>query len=167
MAAFSTIALVGAAALSAVGGLAAAQSQKETAEFNALQAERDAAAAEAESKEEARRIRHQGRRLRGEQVNQAAASGLTITGSILDILADDAMEIELQALDAERQGELSSIRGREEASLTRSIGKSQARQSILGGLTRAASFGFQASQSSGSSDTTKRTPPKPKRNPRR
>lgn len=178
MAGFALAALAASAGLSILGGMAQAKSERAVAEFNAMQAERDAAAAEAEAKEEARRIRRQGRRLRGEQISQAAASGVTLSGSVLDILADDAMEIELQALDRLRQGEIASIQGRERADITRYAGEQRANQSILSGLSRAAVLGFQASQAGlfdGDDDKGGKTtgvgatrlPPKPIPNPRR
>lgn len=160
MGGFALAALGIGAAASLLGGFAQASSDRKVAEFNARQAEREGAAAEAEAKEEATRIRREGRRLRGRQVSQAAASGLGLSGSVLDILADDAMEIELQALDVLRQGELGKQRGTEEAAISRSTGRSRATSSILGGISRAAGLGITAHQAG---LFTKKKEPKDKR----
>lgn len=140
MAAFTSILLGIAAGATLLSGIGQAKQERETATFNALQAERDATTARLEAEEEAERIRRQGRRLRGEQIAASAASGLAGGGSLLDILADDALEIELQAQDVLRRGAISSQVSLEEASITRRIGKSRARQSILGGIGRAGSI---------------------------
>lgn len=166
MGAFALMAI--AAGLNIVSGFAQAGNERKIAEFNALQAERDAAIAEAEANEDARRIRHEGRLLRGLQTSQSSASNLTLSGSILDIIADDIMEIELKALDRERQGKIAGQRGREEAGLQRGLGAARAQQSILSGITRAAGIGYSAYESGalgGTSNPTTSRVPIPQRKP--
>lgn len=172
-------AMVVAAVVSAVASAEQAHSEKQIAKFNARQAERDAAAAEAEAKQEATRIRREGRSLAGRQIAQAASSGLGLSGSVLDILADDATNVELQALDVEREGQIAGIQGREQADIYKYTGQAQSTNTILTGISRSASMiGSAFSYGAGSGMFTGSTgqttgvgadtlPPKPLPNPKR
>ncbi len=85
----------------------------------------------------AQAVRRAGRRLQGRQIAQAGFAGGTMTGSIIDIIADTAVENEREALtqqfsfDAQAQAE----EARGTALLVASVARGQS--TILGGTARA------------------------------
>ncbi len=85
----------------------------------------------------AQAVRRVGRRLEGRQIAQAGFAGGTMTGSIIDIIADTTVENEREALTQQfsfdAQAQVEEARGT--ALLVASIARGQS--TILGGVSRA------------------------------
>lgn len=128
-------------AVSMLAGAKEGKEQRQLAEFNAAQAEREAAERKSESEAEAAKIEREGRILRGEQAAQAGGAGLTQTGSVLDVIADEAMEVELKRQEVLRRGRTEERAGTETASLERLRGKKAEKAGILKGASSGASTG--------------------------
>ncbi len=141
----ATLILTAAAtALSAVGAVSQGQQAKSAAEFNARQAERNAAIARQRAAGAAERIRRQAGREEGRRVAGFLASGIQLAGSPLDFLADAAAEAELEARLAEQGGAIESASLLERADVSRFEGQQaqtagflSAGRTILGGAAAA------------------------------
>ena len=85
----------------------------------------------------AQTVRREGRRLQGRQIAQAGFAGGTMTGSILDIIADTAVENEQEALTQQFSfdAQAAAEEQRGTALLVASISRGQS--TILGGTARA------------------------------
>jgi hypothetical protein len=86
------LALFGGTALQALGGISAAKSQSAALE-------RDAELRQREGAFETSRLREQGEALRGRQRVAAAKSGVSRTGSVLEVMRKSAEEEELEAIN--------------------------------------------------------------------
>lgn len=120
---------IGGAALDFVGGMVSANEQRRAGNANARAAEEAAERERERTRLRLERLRKEGQRIRGEQMVQFAASGVT-GGSALDIMADTASEIALDAQLIEAGGDLSETYYRNVASQSRREG----RGAFTGGL---------------------------------
>lgn len=134
-----TIALLVTSIATAVGGAVvkgkAAQNQAEAIadaqEFNALQAEQ---AGNAESS----RVRRLNRRILSTQRVQFAKAGVRLEGTPLEFLAQNAAELELNALQAKIAGANTARLNREAADVALEAGRLSAGAALLQGLSGAA-----------------------------
>ena len=133
---------------------AQAKSQREWHEYNAGLAEREAAEARDVAAKEETRLRKGGERLKATQRARFAKAGVTTEGSPALFLAEQAIEIEEDALMIRRGGQLAGQRLTAEAGLSRMAGRSallrgkaSLRASRWGmastGLSGAAGLGYQ------------------------
>lgn len=118
--------------------------QKAGSDFNAQLAEQNAVQAEQQAAEEERRARIQSKKALGDIRAAAGASGITLEGSPEDILAESAMNAELDALNVRHKGALRSLAFKEEARLQRFYGKQAKLGGYLGGAAAAARQGQSA-----------------------
>lgn len=93
------------AGVGALSSLQQSSQAKKTAEYNAAVAQSNAAQAQAFADADAARARDEAARKQGAMRAKAAASGVdTGTGSVLDVLSDEALQNELDALNIEAKG---------------------------------------------------------------
>lgn len=83
---------------------------------------------------EAAHIARDNRQLQAKQLAAFGASGFQVTGTPADVLAQDAIEGELNVLVKENQGAQAFLRGRNQNALL----KSRARQAVIGGVMQGA-----------------------------
>jgi hypothetical protein len=109
-----TWAPIAAAAVSAAGSLVSGVSQYGQAKSQAAYAKANADLAEEQGESEAALIREKARRLSGQNRAAIGASGVDISGSFLDALADSDIDAELDAQTAlwNRKAEASNYRAR-------------------------------------------------------
>tara|TARA_R100001463_G_scaffold24708_4_gene58824 strand:- start:10042 stop:10518 length:477 start_codon:yes stop_codon:yes gene_type:complete len=130
------------------GNQAAARAAEQVAEYNAQVAENEAILLQRQKREEESALRRQSDRLISTQRVATATSGIRMSGSPLQALADayfntekDAARIQyassIQQMQKESEATLSRLEGRAQAQAFRT----QAQQSLLGGFTDAASTG--------------------------
>lgn len=116
-----------------------ARAVEEAALFNSLLAEQEGAT-------ESARLRRRNRRLLSSQRVKFAKAGVRLEGTPMEVLAQNAAELELDAANvsiaARNTSELEQMR----ASNARRQGKRSARASILGGSARAAGTAFKVFQ---------------------
>jgi hypothetical protein len=105
---------IAAAAVSAAGSLVSGVSQYGQAKSQAAYAKANADMAEEQGESEAALIREKARRLSGQNRAAIGASGVDISGSFLDALADSDIDAELDAQTAlwNRKAEASNYRAR-------------------------------------------------------
>ena len=96
--------------------------EAQAAEFNALNAEREAGRAVEAAAFEERRFREDVRRFQGRQ-RAAAAAGITLSGSPLELVAESARDAELDALAIRFSGDVESARLMSQAALDRLAGR--------------------------------------------
>lgn len=123
------------AAVGAVGAIRQGNATAKAAKTNALFQQRNAVIARQQAAEDADRSRRAARRRLGALRAGFGASGVSLEGSPLDVLEDQAMESELDALTIQYQGELSAIGLESEAALSRE----RARASKTAGYLKAGS----------------------------
>lgn len=143
------IGLSAASALSGVvGTVAQASAQSQQAKYNQQVAENNAKVAEMnrnkemlEAQREAERIRLKGQRVQGSARAKLGVSGIDPLGSALDVLQDNLIENEMDALNAEYRGQIGAFnsnvtanRYRSEARLEGMKAKSYQSAGILGGI---------------------------------
>jgi len=97
--------------------------EAQAAEFNALNAEREAGRAVEAAAFEERRFREDVRRFQGRQRAAAAAAGITLSGSPLELVAESARDAELDALAIRFSGDVESARLMSQAALDRLAGR--------------------------------------------
>jgi len=130
------------------GNQAAARTVEQIGEFNAQLADNEATLLQRQKREEEAALRRQSDRLISTQRVATAKSGIQMSGSPLQALADayfntekDAARIQyassIQQMQKESEGTLSRLEGQATAQSLRI----QAQQSLLGGFTDAASTG--------------------------
>ena len=141
-----------ATAVAAYGQVQSAKATEQAAEHNAKLAESNAIKEELESREERRRTRAQGKKLKGRQRAAIAKSGVTEEGSPLLAMAENATNIELNIADQARSSGVRADNFRGQAEVSRFEGKSQATAlrtqagaTLLSGASRGASQ-FQATR---------------------
>lgn len=113
MAAISTFALVGTAVagiVSAVGSIVQGAQQASVARFNQGIARQNAEIATQQAREDAERTRRDTRRRIGSIEAAFGASGIEISGSAFDVIDDNEIEGELDALTVLYRGSLESRR---------------------------------------------------------
>jgi hypothetical protein len=119
------------------GGMAQADAIKQQAGAQAAAARHNAALAREQGAAEATRIRRAGRRELARQRLRVGASGVRLEGSPLELLAQNAFEIEREAVAAE-------IAGRNTARLDEMQARSAKRAGRTGAATALLSGGLQA-----------------------
>jgi|GEM_PF-4468986 hypothetical protein len=134
------------AIVGAVGAISQGNAQAESAEFNARVSQQNAARADAQAKENARRQRALNQRDIGSLIAERGASGLqTFEGNALDIINDSLVQGELLAQDIEASGKVTAQDFRTQAALGRASGSGAQTAGILsaGGslLKQAPAFG--------------------------
>jgi len=130
-----TIALVGlaaGAAVSAMGSIQQGYATKQQADYNASVAEQNAAAIRQAAALDEDTSRKKSGRIQGAVRARAAASGVDLGGSPLDVLADNASEAELEALTIRYRGDVEAGRQESEARLSRARGKNAVTQGWIG-----------------------------------
>jgi|SRR5215217_1913032 len=140
MAVISSTVLAAAAIASAVigtgvavyGQVQAAKTAKEMGEYNAKLAENQAQQVDMDARESVKRRREQNRRFQGMQRTAFAKSGVSIEGSPLEVMAETAGILELEALDASRQASQQTSALRAQGAYDRRVGSTQARAAYIG-----------------------------------
>lgn len=137
----STALLIGAAAVSVIGGtigaysgFAQADAAKRSGEFNARLAERNAALAAQAGQRQADQIAQRGRRLRGAQLARLGKRGVTVSGSAIDVIQDSEKQIEDDALAALYRGGVEAEGARLQGQYARQAARSQANASRISGV---------------------------------
>lgn len=120
------------AGVSAYGQHQQGQSAKQAAKFNARVQENEAKRIEMEGRESLRRKRQENRSRIGAARARLGMSGVTMEGSPLEVMADAAGKLELEALEESRQSKAQSQRLRTQAGITLWEGKQQARAGNIG-----------------------------------
>lgn len=92
--------------VSAVGAIQQGNAAKAAAQYNATVARQNAEAARADAAANAARQERAARIRRGQNIAAAAASGVALEGSVLDIMEDNAIEEELDRLTILQRGEV-------------------------------------------------------------
>ncbi len=100
---------IAAAAVSAAGSLVSGISQHSRAKTEAAYANTNAGLAEQQAESQASVIREKARRLSGQNRAAIGASGVDISGSFLDALADSDIDAELDAQTALWNGKLEAM----------------------------------------------------------
>lgn len=141
----------GASAVSGVmgfkGNMSAAKAAKQTAEYNAVVAENEAVLLARKKRDEEESLRKQSDRLEGTQRVMVAGSGVQMTGSPLDVLAETYFSTNMDATMIQYAGDIEQVQKQSEAALTRAEGgaratalKTQAYTTLLGGAQKAATL---------------------------
>ena len=130
------------------GNQAAAQATQQVAEFNAQVAEREAILLARQKRAEEDALRRQSDRLISTQRVATATSGIRMSGSPLQALADAYFNTEKDAARIQYASSIQQMQKESEATLSRLEGQAtaqalriQAQQSLLGGFTDAAATG--------------------------
>ena len=129
------------------GNMAAAKAARQVAEYNAQVKEQEAILLARAKVDEERQLRVQSERIVGQQRATTAASGITMSGSPLQALADTYFATEKDALRIQYASEVEQTRALADANLTRAEGKArssamktQAYSSLLESGSRAATL---------------------------
>ena len=130
------------------GNQAAARAAQQVAEFNAQVAENEAILLQRQKREEEAALRRQSDRLISTQRVATAKSGIQMSGSPLQALADAYFNTEKDAARIQYASSIQQMQKESEATLSRLEGRAQAQalriqgqQSLLGGFTDAAATG--------------------------
>lgn len=121
------------------GGMAQADAIKQQAGAQAGAARYNAGLARAEGSAEAARIRRAGRRELGRQRTLLGASGVRAEGSPLELLAQNAFEIERDAVNAEIAGRNTARLDEAQARSAKRAGRAGAGTALLSGAIQGAS----------------------------
>ena len=134
---FAALTLAG-AGMSAIGTLQAADARGKAADYEARISEEQAAQTQAAATEQARMVRKSGRAITGTQAALYSAAGVQSgTGTPLEIMANTAKEVELDALKTVYAGNVEAANLRRQAVLTRygaRIARREATTSAIGSL---------------------------------
>ena len=141
----AAIAAGGSAVVGFKGNQAAAKAAKQTADYNAKLAENEAIILARRKVEEEKNMRQQSDRLIASQRVATAASGIQMSGSALQALADSYFNTEMDALKIQYAADIEQTQKQAEATLARAEGraratalKTQSYQSLLQGGSQAA-----------------------------
>lgn len=124
------------------GGLAQGRAAQDAASAEAGAARYNAQLAEREASERASYVRRAGHRELTSQFVRASAGGVRVQGAPLESLAQQAYEIERQAVNEEIAGRATGRLERARASSVKRAGAVSARNALIGGLGQAAGFGM-------------------------
>jgi len=129
------------------GNQAAAKAARQTAEYNAKVRENEAVLVARQKVEEEANLRRQSKRLVSTQRVATAASGIEMSGSPLQALADTYFNTEMDALKIQYAADVAATAAEAEATLARAEGRAraaslrtQAYQSLLSGGEKAATL---------------------------
>ena len=130
------------------GNQAAARAAEQVAEYNAQVVEREAELLQRQKREEEATLRRQSDRLISTQRVATAKSGVQMSGSPLQALADAYINTEKDAARIQYASSIQQMQKESEATLSRLEGQAtaqalriQGQQSLLGGFTDAAATG--------------------------
>jgi|TARA_R100000149_G_C5872309_1_gene136201 hypothetical protein len=133
--------------LSYKGNQAAAKAAQQTAEFNAQVAENEAVILRRAKLREESNLRKASERTIATQRVATAASGIEMSGSALEALADSYFNTEMDALDIRYAADIEETAKKSEAALARAEGRNRATafklasyQSLLEGGEKAANL---------------------------
>ena len=87
-----------------IGAYKQGQAQGEQLDFNAQQMRLDAGISVSNAESQAKSLRQYGRRLKGTQRTRFAKSNIRINGTALEVMAESAENIELDAIGIRQQG---------------------------------------------------------------
>lgn len=130
VAALPLIATVGGTAFKVFGALKQGQAAQQAAQYNAAIAERNADISRQQAEAEALQIDREGRQRAGAIRAAAGASGITLEGSVLDVLADTVAQGELEKQNAMYVGNLRAMSYEEDAALELRSGKTARKASF-------------------------------------
>jgi hypothetical protein len=144
-------AAAGASALAGImgykGNMAAAKSAQAVGEYNAKLAENEAVLLARAKRDQEEALRKQSDRLVGTQTAMVAASGVQMTGTPLQVLADTYFSTEMDAAMIRYAGDIEQVQKQSEAALARTEGgaraaalKYQAYGSLLTGASQSATL---------------------------
>ncbi len=130
------------------GNQAAAKQAKATAEFNAQMAEQEAVILGRQKVDEEATMRQSSERLIASSRVAAAASGVEMSGTPLQVIEDSYFNVEQDALKIQYASDVQQAAKASEAALTRATGRAKSSayklasyQSLLAGGTQAATIG--------------------------
>mgnify|MGYP003627098978 CR=1 FL=1 len=131
------------------GNQAAAKAARQTAEFNAQVAENEAVLLQRRKVDEEARMRQGAERTVATQRVATAASGVQMSGSALQAMADSYFNTEMDALNIQYAADIEQTAKASEAAITRAEGRARSTalkvasyQSLLSGAEKAATFGM-------------------------
>lgn len=137
---------VASTAVSVIGALRQGRAAQQSANHNAAIADRNAQIARQQAGQEAAQIARENRLRLGAARAKAGASGVTIEGSVVDVLGDLVSQGELTRQQALYRGEIRAMGFADTAGLERARGKGaksasffKAGSALLGGATQAGS----------------------------
>jgi len=140
-------AAVGGGIMGYKGNQAAAKAAKQTADYNAKVTENEAILQARQKVDEEANLRQQSERLIATQTVATAASGVQMSGSPMQALADTYFNTEMDALRVQYASDVQQTAAEASATLTRAEGrarasslKTQSYQSLLQGGSKAASL---------------------------
>lgn len=146
-AAIAATAAVSGAAVSAYGLYQQGQAQKKIAEYNAQVQQNNALMKGQQAKYESGLIQQRNNRLRGAQAAAASKSGISLDGSVNDVMYDSSLQGDLNSLSAIYKGQVGSEESTSGANISIAQGKSAQSQSdfgaggsLIGGLGQAAGY---------------------------
>lgn len=141
----AAVAAGGSAVVGFKGNQQAAKAAKQTADYNAKLAENEAIILARRKVEEEKNMRQQSDRLVASQRVATASSGIQMSGSALQALADSYFNTEMDALNIQYAADIEQTQKEAEATLARAEGraratalKTQSYQSLLQGGSQAA-----------------------------
>lgn len=108
------------------GNQAAAKAAKQTAEFNAQVAENEAVILRRAKVDEEANLRHNSDRLISTQRVATAASGVEMSGSPMNAIADAYFNVNMDALKIQYAGDIEATAKASEAALARAGGRAKA-----------------------------------------
>lgn len=131
------------------GNQAAAKAARQTAEFNAQVAENEAILLQRRKTDEEVKMRQSSERTVATQRVATAASGVQMSGSALQAMADSYFNTEMDALNIQYAADIEQTAKASEAALSRAEGAARSTalkvasyQSLLSGAEQAASYGM-------------------------
>lgn len=143
MSGFEILAL-GASAMQAAGAVAGGIQANQTAKYNAKILEEQARAEIGAASSEANSIRRRAAQETGSQIASVAGSGLELTGSPADVIAQNASEMELDAMTALWSGQARATGLNNAARMVRYEGKQAQTAGFISGASSLAMGGFNA-----------------------
>lgn len=126
------------------GNQAAAKAAKQTAEYNAQLAENEAIVLARAKTRDQTNLRRDARRLEGQQRVATAASGIQMSGSPLQALADAYFQTEKDAIDIQYASDIEQLSKESEAVLARAEGRATAAALKTQGYTTLLQSGAQS-----------------------
>lgn len=122
----AAVASVGSGVMGFKGSKAAAKSEKAVTEYENQVRENEAVLLRREKADQEEKLRQNSRRLVGQQITKTAASGVQMSGSPLNALADAYFKTEKDALRIQYAGDIAETK--KEADIALNTAESQARQ---------------------------------------
>jgi len=135
----SIVAAVAGGVMQTVQAKQTARAQEDAANYNAKVAGQQSAIAKDQARYDAEQIRERNRRVISSQRARYAASGITQTGSVLDVKRDSEIQGELEVMNRIYQGDLQAAGSNSQANLFRMEASQKA--SSQGLLTAAGAIG--------------------------